>query len=43
MKILFVIDNLSGGGAQKLISDIVQNLTAEQCELLLLSNRKEKY
>ncbi|SEK88978.1 glycosyltransferase [Ruminococcus albus] len=43
MKILFVIDNLGGGGAQKLVSDLILAITNAHCELLLLSNKTDKY
>ena len=44
MRILFFIDNLGGGGAQKLISDLVKNINTEyDCELLLLANKTDKY
>ena len=43
MRVLFIIDNLGGGGAQKLICDLVQHMQDEDCEMLLLSNRSDKY
>ena len=43
MKVLFVIDNLGGGGAQKLIYDLVMKMENERVEILLLSNRSDKY
>ena len=43
MRVLFVIDNLGGGGAQKLIYDLVKNMEDEDCEMLLLSNKSDKY
>lgn len=43
MRVLFVIDNLGGGGAQKLICDLVQHMQDEDCEMLLLSNKSDKY
>jgi glycosyltransferase involved in cell wall biosynthesis len=43
MRVLFVIDNLGGGGAQKLIYDLVKNIEGEDCEMLLLSNKSDKY
>lgn len=43
MKVLFVIDNLGGGGAQKLIYDLVRHMEEVECEMLLLSNKSDKY
>lgn len=43
MKVLFVIDNLGGGGAQKLVFDLVRHMNDIDCEMLLLSNKSDKY
>lgn len=44
MRILFVIDSLSGGGAEKLMSDMLPLLQkSNRCELLLLTKEDDKY
>lgn len=44
MRILFVIDSLSGGGAEKLMSDMLPLIQKNNiCELLLLTKRNDKY
>ncbi len=46
MKILFLIDSLAGGGAEKLIHDLLPLLNSQKgcaCELLILSEQGEKY
>ncbi|MCH5279911.1 MAG: glycosyltransferase [Lachnospiraceae bacterium] len=44
MKILFVINGLVGGGAEKLMNDLLPRLKKKhECDLLILSKEKEKY
>ena len=41
MKLLFLIDNLCGGGAEKVLIDILKNLSLEKydIELFLIRNK----
>ncbi len=44
MKILFTNDNLIGGGAEKLINDLLPLINSEhRCDLLILTFKDEKY
>lgn len=44
MKILYINDSLSGGGAEKLLSDFLPLIHEEvDCELLILTSENEKY
>lgn len=45
MKILFVINSLAGGGAQRLVSDLTVALSLRNhiCSLLVLNNESDKY
>jgi len=45
MKILFLCNSLIGGGAEKLLSELLPRFVQEgmECDLLLLSNENEKY
>lgn len=44
MKLLFIINSLSGGGAEKLMNDMLPLIQEEHdCTLLLLSNKNDKY
>lgn len=44
MKILYVIDSLCGGGAEKLVHDLMPLVASSHtCDLLLLSDRDDKY
>lgn len=44
MKILYLIDSLSGGGAEKLMHDILPRIKENhECEILLLTQKNDKY
>lgn len=45
MRILYVIPSLAGGGAEKLLNDLIPLIKGEEfdCDLLILSDRNEKY
>ena len=44
MKILYIIDSLSGGGAEKLLHDILPRIKMNhECEVLLLTDKNDKY
>lgn len=44
MKILFIIDSLCGGGAEKLLNDMIPYIIKMYyCEVLVLSNDNDKY
>ena len=44
LRILYVIDSLSGGGAEKLIADIIPFIAKDfYCEVLLLTTEGDKY
>lgn len=44
MKILFIIDSLCGGGAEKLLNDMIPYIIKKYyCEVLILSNKDDKY
>ena len=44
MKILFIIDSLCGGGAEKLLNDMIPYIIKKYyCEVLILSNKNDKY